>query len=56
MARLMPWSTQFSLAIESWRRKSGPSIARWLSAVGELEALASLSGYAYDHPEEFIPN
>jgi DNA mismatch repair ATPase MutS len=55
MARLMLWSTQFAIAIESWRRKSGPSIARWLLAVGELEALTSLAGYAYDHPDDVYP-
>src|SRR5260370_15359708 len=33
IARLLLWSTQFSLAIEEWRRRSGPFIAKWLEAV-----------------------
>lgn len=55
MARLMLWSTQFAIAIERWRVHSGPLIARWLEAVGELEALTSFAGYAYDHPDDVFP-
>ena len=46
---------QFVLATESWRRRFGPSLRLWLEAVGELEALAALGGYAYEHPEDVFP-
>jgi hypothetical protein len=46
---------QFVLAIESWRRRFGPSLRMWLEAVGELEALAALGGYTYEHPEDVFP-
>jgi MutS domain V len=43
---------QFVLAAESWRRRFGPSLRLWLESVGELEALAALGGYTYEHPED----
>ena len=46
---------QFALAAESWRRRFGPSLRLWLQTVGELEALASLGGYTYEHPEDVFP-
>ena len=46
---------QFVLATESWRRRFGPSLRLWLEAVGELEALAALAGYTYEHPEDVFP-
>jgi hypothetical protein len=44
------WTTQAALAIEAWRRAFGPAVGRWLAAVGEIEALASLSTFAFEHP------
>jgi MutS domain V len=46
---------QFILAAESWRRHFGPSVRLWLESVGELEALAALGGYTYEHPEDVFP-
>jgi len=54
-APLLLWSTQFAFAIEKWRSEHGPAIGRWLDAVGELEALASLSAYAFEHPQDPFP-
>jgi hypothetical protein len=55
IAALLLWATQVALAIEAWRRVSGPAIVRWLAAVGEFEALAALAGYAYEHPQDPFP-
>jgi hypothetical protein len=55
VAALLLWGTQLALAIEEWRSKSGPAIARWLAAVGEFEAFCSLAGYAYEHPADPFP-
>jgi hypothetical protein len=41
--------------VEDWRRMSGPAIRRWLNAVGEMEALASLAGYCYERPRSAFP-
>ena len=55
IAAVLLWTTQVALAIEAWRRVSGPAVARWLAAIGELEALGSLAGYAYEHPADPYP-
>ena len=52
---LVLWTTQVAFAIERWRAVSGPSVGQWLDAVGELEALCSLAGYAYEHPDDPFP-
>lgn len=49
------WSVQITFAIVAWRRAHGPSIRKWLEAVGELEALSDLAGYAYEHPDDTFP-
>lgn len=49
------WSLQLTFAIVAWRREHGPSIRRWLAAVGELEALSDFAGYAYEHPGDVFP-
>lgn len=49
------WTLQWTFAIEAWRKKFGPAMRRWLAAVGELEALSALAGYAYEHPADIFP-
>jgi hypothetical protein len=44
------WSTQLIFITEQWQKQFGPSIRGWLDAVGELEALTAMAGYAYEHP------
>ncbi|HEV7906254.1 MAG TPA: hypothetical protein VGO96_20610 [Pyrinomonadaceae bacterium] len=55
LAAVLLWPLQFAIAIEGWRQSSGPAVARWLAAVGELEALGSLAGYSYEHPDDPFP-
>ncbi len=55
VAVLLLWPVQLAIAIEGWRQKSGPAVVRWLSAVGELEALSSLAGHAYERPQDPFP-
>jgi MutS domain V len=55
IAFLLLWSTQLAIAIENWRRISGPAVGRWLAAVGEFEALCALAGYGYEHPADPFP-
>jgi len=54
-ALLLLWPLQLSFTIERWRQHSGPAVARWLAAVGELEALGSLASYSYEHPQNPFP-
>ena len=49
------YSVQFYLRAESWQREFGPAIRRWLAVVGEMEVLAALSGYAFEHPGDAWP-
>jgi MutS domain V len=49
------WSLQWTLSIEAWRRKCGSAIRDWLAALGEIESLLDLAGYAYEHPLDVFP-
>jgi hypothetical protein len=53
--RIVFWSAQLVFAAEDWQQKFGSQIRGWLSAVGEMEALTSLSAYAYEHPDDVFP-
>jgi hypothetical protein len=55
IAEPLLWSMHFGMAIERWRQVSGPHIGEWIAAVGELEALSSLAGYAAEHPLDVYP-
>jgi DNA mismatch repair ATPase MutS len=55
IAEPLLWSPQFAFAIERWRQTSGPHIGEWIQAVGEIEALSSIAGYASEHPEDPFP-
>ncbi|MED5262217.1 MAG: DNA mismatch repair protein MutS [Myxococcota bacterium] len=52
---LLLWGTQFAFAIERWREENGAAITRWIDSSAEFEALASLSGYAYENPRSVFP-
>ena len=52
---LFLWTTQVSFAVEAWRGRHRARIRTWVDAVGELEALCALAGYAYEHPEYPFP-
>jgi hypothetical protein len=56
LAPFLLWNTQFAFAIETWRARSGPAIARWLQAIGELEALCAIATYAYENPSDPFPD
>jgi hypothetical protein len=44
-----------ALFVESWRRTSGHDLARWLTALGEFEALASLAAHSFENPDDPFP-
>ncbi len=52
---LLLWGTQIAFAIEAWRASSGPAIAGWLAAIGEIEALDSLAAFAFENPDDVVP-
>jgi hypothetical protein len=49
------WSAQLVFVAERWQQKFGPAIRAWIDAAGELEALTSLSAFAYEHPRHVFP-
>ena len=44
-----------AIAAERWRKAHGAAAAPWIEVLGELEALLSLSAYAYEHPADPFP-
>lgn len=56
LAPLLLWQTQLALAVEAWRAVSGAAAARWLTALGEYEALQALAAYADEHPDDRFPS
>jgi hypothetical protein len=55
LAFIALWQVHCAFAIEQWRQTSGPAVARWLAAVGELEALSSFARYSFEHPHDPFP-
>jgi hypothetical protein len=49
------WTPHVAIHVENWRRSSGPTVRRWLVALGEIEALCSLASHAFEHPEDPFP-
>ena len=56
VAAAMLWGTHIAIAIEAWRRAHGRHVREWLRICGEFEALASLSAYRYEHPDDPFPD
>ncbi len=52
---LLLWGSQIAFALERWRARCGEALHTWIEAAAELEALCSLAGYAYEHPEDAWP-
>ncbi len=44
-----------ALAAERWRKSHGAAVTPWIDVLGELEALLSLAAYAYEHPDDTLP-
>jgi hypothetical protein len=49
------WTPHQAVRAEDWRRHSGRAVRHWLTALGEIEALGSLSSHAFEHPEDPFP-
>jgi len=46
---------QLAVAIDRWQARYGRQVSEWLTAIGELEALAALATYAFEHPRDPFP-
>ncbi len=49
------WSLHFARAIDRWRLAYGDVASQWLGLVGDIEALASLSAYAFEQADSVFP-
>jgi len=49
------WDLQLAAAVAGWRRRFGRAVPLWIGALGEIEALISLSGYAFENPGDPNP-
>jgi len=49
------WCTQLAAAIDRWHRLHGAELLEWLAAIGEFEAIVSLSAYAFEHSNDVFP-
>jgi len=56
LAGLFLQAPQVAWAVEAWRRNSGSALARWLTAVGDFEALVALATYSFENPEDIFPD
>ena len=55
LAALLMVATQSAIGVDRWRARCGAAVPRWVDAVGEYEALASLAGYAGENPGDPFP-
>jgi hypothetical protein len=55
-ALLFLWTTNIAFAIERWRLESGAEIVAWISTIAEIEALLSISSFAFEHPTFTMPD
>lgn len=47
---------QIAYAAQRWRARHGAQLRDWVNVVGEMEALLSIAGYAYEHPADPFPD
>lgn len=48
---LILWDYHCMIALERWKRDSGPLLGAWLEVLAEVEALASLAHIGFEHPD-----
>jgi hypothetical protein len=48
---LLMWDVHCAFALLRWRARAGKQVRGWLEAIAEVEALAGLAAFAFDHPE-----
>ena len=52
---LFLWDLHVLLALERWKREGGHEARRWLTTLGEAEALAAFAGLRFDQPDWTLP-
>jgi hypothetical protein len=49
------FTLQVAFAAEAWKARDGARLRAWVDVVGEMEALLSFAGYAFERPEDTFP-
>ncbi len=49
------WDVHYLIGLENWRKQYGQQLSGWFGALGDLEALNSLAGLAFAHPDYTLP-
>lgn len=49
------WDVFCAAALMRWRERAGPRVRGWIGAMAELDALAGLATFAYEHPAFAFP-
>ena len=52
---MLMWDLWCALALDRWRSRAGKVAFGWFRALAELEALASLAGFAFERPDHTFP-
>ncbi|MEJ7587952.1 MAG: hypothetical protein WKI04_10370 [Ferruginibacter sp.] len=55
LAILLQWDLQQVMALEKWKKRNQQNISDWFEALGNLEAVSSLSTLHFNHPEWCFP-
>jgi hypothetical protein len=55
IAPFLLWRTRTAFLVEAWRWQTAAALPRWVEVVGEMEALVSLAGYAFENPQDPFP-
>src|SRR5262249_3116278 len=55
IAPVLPCDRHGAIALEAWRGGAGRHVRAWLDALAEVEALASLGGFAFERPDHAYP-
>lgn len=52
---LLQWDLQQVIALENWKKQNHENVMAWFTALGEFEALSSLSNLSFNHPAWCFP-
>jgi DNA mismatch repair ATPase MutS len=55
LCRVLLIDFHLAYEVDDWKKRHGESLRVWMEEWAEFEALNSLAGYAYEHPEDAMP-
>jgi hypothetical protein len=55
IAPVLLWDFHCAVALDRWRTRAGPRVREWFETLGEIEALASVAGFAFDREDHAWP-